>query len=137
MASAAATPAEAVAAWERLPDPPAAPDPAVRDAVAASLRLPVPRVSQVFLYDDAGSELYEQITATPEYYLTSVELALLREHAAAIVGGEGRAEHPAVVVELGAGSGVKTLLLLEQLLLHIDHLIIHRRRLTHLVNRSP
>jgi dimethylhistidine N-methyltransferase len=63
-----------------------------------------------FFYDRRGSELFEQITAQPEYYPTRTEKALLKEHAADIarLAGEGR-----IVVEFGSGSSAKTPLLLE------------------------
>jgi len=65
-----------------------------------------------FFYDRRGSELFEEITAQPEYYPTRTETALLREHSADIarLAGEGR-----VVVEFGSGSSAKTPLLLEAL----------------------
>lgn len=62
-----------------------------------------------WLYDDAGSQLFEDITRLPEYYPTRAETEILEarsmEFAAAI--GPGRA-----VVEFGSGSSVKTPLLL-------------------------
>lgn len=63
-----------------------------------------------WLYDDAGSELFERITTLPEYYPTRAETEILesrgKEFARLI--GPGRA-----VVEFGSGSSVKTPLLLE------------------------
>ncbi|MEL6486922.1 MAG: L-histidine N(alpha)-methyltransferase [Pseudomonadota bacterium] len=63
-----------------------------------------------WLYDDAGSQLFEDITQLPEYYPTRAETEILdsrgREFAKLI--GEGRA-----VVEFGSGSSVKTPLLLD------------------------
>ena len=65
-----------------------------------------------WLYDDAGSQLFEDITQVPEYYPTRAETEILRERgdefAKAI--GPGRA-----VVEFGSGSSVKTPLLLSQI----------------------
>jgi L-histidine Nalpha-methyltransferase len=62
-------------------------------------------------YDAAGSQLFNQITELPEYYLTRTERSILAEHAEEIVGlaAEGDALR---VVELGAGSADKTRLLL-------------------------
>jgi L-histidine N-alpha-methyltransferase len=65
-----------------------------------------------FFYDARGSELFEQITALPEYYPTRVETELLSKNAdeiAWLVGGDR------VVVEFGSGSSRKTSLLLEAL----------------------
>ena len=58
-----------------------------------------------WLYDDRGSELFEEITALPEYYPTRTETGILKERAgeiAAVFGPE------AVLIEYGAGAGIKT-----------------------------
>ncbi len=62
-----------------------------------------------WFYDDAGSQLFEDITQLPEYYPTRAETEILTTHASAIADliGPGRA-----VVEFGSGSSVKTPLLL-------------------------
>lgn len=67
-------------------------------------------VSAKYFYDQRGSELFEQITRLPEYYLTRTEMALFAEHAADIAGviGEG-----SCLVEYGSGSNVKIRRLLE------------------------
>jgi iron(II)-dependent oxidoreductase len=62
-----------------------------------------------YLYDDAGSELFEQITREPEYYQTRTEDRLLARHAPAIRDLVG----DATLVELGAGSAAKTRRLLD------------------------
>ncbi|HKS72684.1 MAG TPA: L-histidine N(alpha)-methyltransferase [Terriglobales bacterium] len=56
-------------------------------------------------YDAYGSELFEEITRLPEYYLTRTELAILRERGSEIVAAAGS---NLSVVELGAGTAVKT-----------------------------
>jgi len=61
-------------------------------------------------YDDEGSALFEEITRLPEYYLTRTERAILHRHAGAMIETVGG---PLEIVELGAGSGAKTRLLLE------------------------
>jgi dimethylhistidine N-methyltransferase len=62
-------------------------------------------------YDAAGSQLFNQITELPEYYLTRTERAIFAAHADQIMelAGEGDALR---IVELGAGSADKTRLLL-------------------------
>ena len=62
-----------------------------------------------WLYDDAGSQLFEDITQVPEYYPTRAETEILNACGSdfAEVIGPGRA-----VVEFGSGSSVKTPLLL-------------------------
>ena len=63
-----------------------------------------------WLYDDAGSELFEAITRLPEYYLTRAETSILRQRCGDFrrLIAPGRA-----VVEFGSGSSVKTPLLLD------------------------
>ncbi len=63
-----------------------------------------------YFYDAAGSELFEAICRTHEYYPTRVETALLREFALEIVAGvpEG-----AVLVEFGSGASEKTRVILD------------------------
>lgn len=64
-----------------------------------------------WFYDARGSELFEQITELPEYYPTRTERALLER----VVGEIAHAAQAEVLVELGAGSAVKTRLLLSAL----------------------
>ena len=79
-------------------------------------------LSSKYFYDAAGSRLFQQIMALPEYYPTRTELAIFQAQGAAIVRAlqAGTAEAPAgqalAVVELGAGDGLKTKILLRELL---------------------
>ena len=84
-------------------------DTAFRADVLAGLSQEQKAVPARWLYDDAGSQLFEDITQLPEYYPTRAETEILRERGddfAALIG-KGRA-----VVEFGSGSSVKTPLLL-------------------------
>ncbi|HEY5787310.1 MAG TPA: L-histidine N(alpha)-methyltransferase [Microlunatus sp.] len=63
-----------------------------------------------YFYDPRGSELFEVITALPEYYPTRTEEAILARYAAAVVAAAGG---PDTLIELGSGSSTKTRLLLE------------------------
>ncbi len=65
-----------------------------------------------WLYDDAGSQLFEDITKIPEYYPTRAETEILEQRGKefAELIGPGRA-----VVEFGSGSSVKTPLLLRSI----------------------
>ena len=65
-----------------------------------------------WLYDQRGSELFEEITRLDEYYLTRTETAILRRHAEemAALCGEG-----AVLLEYGAGAAIKSEILLDAL----------------------
>ena len=69
------------------------------------------------LYDDVGSQLFERITRLPEYYLTRVERSILEAHADEIVlrALDGEAA-PLTILELGAGSGSKTEIILRAVL---------------------
>ena len=66
------------------------------------------RLESRFLYDSAGSALFEQITKQPEYYLTRTENSILAANAADIRKITG----PANILELGSGSSTKTYQLL-------------------------
>ncbi|WEK46446.1 MAG: L-histidine N(alpha)-methyltransferase [Candidatus Andeanibacterium colombiense] len=85
-------------------------DVAFRADVLAGLGQRQKAIPARWFYDRRGSELFEEITALPEYYPTRTETALLRDH-----GADFRAEAGPglVVVEFGSGSSVKTPLLLE------------------------
>ena len=65
-----------------------------------------------FFYDHRGSELFEEITSLPEYYLTRTERGLLSAHAKDIARLTGMGH---VVVEFGSGSSAKTPILLNAL----------------------
>ncbi|HEV7931288.1 MAG TPA: L-histidine N(alpha)-methyltransferase [Actinomadura sp.] len=64
-----------------------------------------------WFYDERGSELFEDITRLEEYYPTRRERAILARHAPEIVDATGAD----TLLELGAGSGEKTRLLLDAL----------------------
>lgn len=80
-----------------------------RDDVLAGLRQKQKAIPARWLYDDAGSQLFEDITDLEEYYPTRAETEILetRGEKFAELIGSGRA-----VVEFGSGSSVKTPLLL-------------------------
>ncbi|WP_310396286.1 L-histidine N(alpha)-methyltransferase [Hymenobacter sp.] len=85
--------------------------------VAAGLGRTPKTLSSMYFYDDAGSQLFQQIMELPEYYPTRAEFAIFREHGAAIAAAlspPGGGEF--ALVELGAGDGAKTKLLLRELL---------------------
>jgi dimethylhistidine N-methyltransferase len=64
-----------------------------------------------WFYDERGSALFEEITRLEEYYPTRRERAILTERAAEIAAATGAT----TLLELGAGSGEKTRLLLDAL----------------------
>ena len=78
------------------------------------LSLPLKSIPSRWLYDAEGSRLFTKITELPEYDLTRNETEILQKNADAIanclVGQKWR------VVELGAGDGTKTEILLRAML---------------------
>lgn len=83
------------------------PLPSVEELLRGLTRSPR-RIPTALLYDSRGCDLFEQITRTDEYYLTRLELRLLKE------AGPALALHleGADIVELGSGSCEKSALLL-------------------------
>jgi dimethylhistidine N-methyltransferase len=80
------------------------------EAVKAGLSAPRKTLSSKWFYDARGSELFEAICETPEYYPTRQEMALLTRIApeiAALIPQGAR------LVELGSGASLKTRLLLD------------------------
>jgi dimethylhistidine N-methyltransferase len=68
------------------------------------------RLSPKYFYDEAGSRLFEEITALPEYYPTRSELAILRAHApdmARLLPAK------TALIEFGSGSSKKARLMLD------------------------
>jgi L-histidine Nalpha-methyltransferase len=67
------------------------------------------QLSSKYFYDERGSELFEEITQLPEYYLTRAERLLLEKRIPEIVASV----RPCSLVELGAGSATKTRIILD------------------------
>ena len=65
-----------------------------------------------YFYDDVGSQLFEQICALDEYYLTRTELRIMQEqvHEMASLLGPN-----CLLIEYGSGSSTKTRKLLDSL----------------------
>jgi len=72
-------------------------------------------ISPKYLYDEVGSQLFEQICLQPEYYLTKTEASILNKHAPVISKLAGSNIE---IIELGSGSSSKTAILLRYLSLH-------------------
>jgi dimethylhistidine N-methyltransferase len=98
----------------RSPVPSLRPQPEVdflTDVVEGLTRFPK-SIPCKYLYDAAGSALFERICALPEYYLTRAELDIMDRHAAEMATALG----PRVLlVEPGSGASRKTQLLLREL----------------------
>ncbi len=84
-------------------------DPQFRDDVLNGLRGPRRAIPARWLYDERGSELFDDITRLPEYYPTRTETALLQSCRADLARHVGT---QTAVIEFGAGSATKTPLLL-------------------------
>ncbi len=69
-----------------------------------------PAIPCKYLYDERGSELFEAICETDDYYVTRADLALHRTHIDDIVAAIGPHAH---IVEFGSGAGVKIRAILE------------------------
>jgi dimethylhistidine N-methyltransferase len=69
-------------------------------------------ISPKFLYDQRGSELFEEITTLPEYYPTRTERSILSQYAQQMHEACG---DDCVVIEPGSGSSEKIRLLLDAL----------------------
>jgi len=70
------------------------------------------RISPKYFYDERGSQLFDEITQLPEYYLTNTELGIMRDNIDEIVALVGK---QASLIEFGSGSSLKTRILLEHL----------------------
>src|SRR5208283_5424206 len=81
----------------------------VREGLSATPK----RLPAKLFYDEIGSELFEQITELPEYYLTRTERYILERFAGEILQQAGPS---LTLVELGAGTASKTCVLIEELL---------------------
>ncbi|QNJ97900.1 L-histidine N(alpha)-methyltransferase [Constantimarinum furrinae] len=68
-----------------------------------------------YIYDEAGDALFQQIMELPEYYLTKCEFEILATHTAEIANAFRGNENGFDLIELGAGDGKKTKILLKYL----------------------
>ena len=82
------------------------------DAIVEGLSQARKEISPKYFYDERGSQLFEKITALPEYYPTSAELDIMRSNIDEMVALIGK---QASLIEFGSGSSLKTRILLEQL----------------------
>lgn len=70
------------------------------------------KLSSRWFYDEIGDELFQQIMAMPEYYLTRAEYWILEHYANEIIH---QLPKHFELLELGAGDGTKTKLLLNEI----------------------
>ena len=82
-----------------------------QDVIAGLSATPKTLPSKYF-YDEAGSELFDQITELDAYYPTRTEKSIMEAHIAEMADAVGR---NTVLIEYGSGSSDKTQLLLDAL----------------------
>ena len=87
---------------------------ALRDDVRHGLTTEPKELSPQWFYDERGSELFDEITRLPEYYLTEREREILRDRA----GEVAELTQANTLVELGSGTSEKTRLLMDALADH-------------------
>jgi len=85
---------------------------AFREDAVEGLSASPKRLPPKYFYDVRGSELFDRICRTPEYYPTRTELALLAAHGGEIAAAAGP---ECLVIEYGAGSSLKIRRLLDLL----------------------
>src|SRR5574341_333748 len=81
--------------------------------VQQTLTAPIKSLPCKYFYDQRGMALFEQICSLPEYYLTRVETAILKNRADQIIE---RCASDLSLVELGSGSSTKSRFLIESCL---------------------
>ena len=72
-------------------------------------------LSSKYFYDAQGDKLFQDIMHMPEYYLTDCEFEIFNSHKEEIISSFKEAAQSINIIELGAGDGRKTKILLEQL----------------------
>jgi len=82
------------------------------EGIVEGLSLSQKTISPKYFYDERGSQLFDQITELPEYYLTDAELEIMREYVDEMTALIGKT---ASLIEFGSGSSLKTRILLENL----------------------
>ncbi len=83
----------------------------VGQAVREGLGAPQKTLPAWLFYDERGSQLFEEITELPEYYLTRTERGILARYAPAL---PDHLRAKMTVAELGAGTATKTGLVLRE-----------------------
>ena len=84
--------------------------------VLAGLSATPKQLSSKYFYDDEGSRLFREIMNLPEYYLTGCELEIFETQAADIYAAFANGEKTFDLIELGAGDGTKTAVLIDHFL---------------------
>lgn len=69
-----------------------------------------------YFYDEQGDKIFQAIMDMPEYYLTNSEFEIFSEQKEAILRAFSPGNEPFNLIELGAGDGIKTKILLQYFL---------------------
>lgn len=85
----------------------------VAEAVAQGLTQTPKRLPSWLFYDEAGDKIFQRIMRMPEYYLTDCEYEIFTRYQTALHKHFAQAGSPFELVELGAGDGYKTEILLK------------------------
>jgi len=72
-------------------------------------------LSSKYFYDKIGDKIFQDIMAMPEYYLTDAEFSIFEEYTAEITSFFAKRSEHFNLIELGAGDGKKTKVLLKHL----------------------
>ena len=84
--------------------------------VLAGLSATPKSLSSKYFYDDEGSRLFQEIMKLPEYYLTGCELDIFSTQTDAIYRSFANGDAAFDLIELGAGDGTKTAVLVDHFL---------------------
>ena len=95
-----------------------------------------------YFYDKNGDKLFQQIMASPEYYLTDCEMEILAEQSGGIATILKQKKVPFDLIELGAGDATKSIHLLRKLVndladFHYLPIDISTNVIDHLENYLP
>lgn len=89
----------------------------IKDAVRKGLAHSPKKLPSWLFYDEKGDELFRQIMRMPEYYLSNCEYDIFENNSQVIFNDFSSGGNKAFdLIELGAGDGVKTEVLLEKFL---------------------
>lgn len=91
-------------------------NPAIADAAGEGLSRSQKRLPSWLFYDEEGDRLFQQIMLMPEYYPTRCEYDILQQYKDDLLNLFRDGSAPFRLVELGAGDGLKTEVLLKHFL---------------------
>jgi len=83
--------------------------------ILKGLQAPLKHLPSKYFYDEKGDKLFQQIMELPEYYLTRTEFQILEKYAAQILQPFIDRNEKFNLIELGAGNGYKTKILIKYL----------------------